>query len=189
MRSCSVSAVCMLGLTDEHGIPSQKATGWVSDSEPVLRRLSVLCDGSRQHSPLEGGRRTRAAGSWGKKLCMAIAAGIVEQARLDIVAQGCRSYPAIEAPIDISTDDEDNLDEMEFDEGDEEALDQEQAAGADEHDPPEAGRQPRDPALTEWMTYPKKLRQALRRLHEQFSHPGNRAFAMMLKRGRRERKP
>ena len=77
---------CQVGLVDPAGKITRKATRFISNSETVLKRLRLRCDGSHEHQAIEGSvngqKRSRFAQAWPRKLCELICQGIAELKQL-----------------------------------------------------------------------------------------------------------
>ena len=99
MRICGAKFVighqCRYGLVDSCSKKTiQKATGWLSNSEPILNSLGKKCqcawgshqriEGSNQH-----GKRSQQAAHYPKPLCRAICHGILKTMQIDYAAASC----------------------------------------------------------------------------------------------------
>ena len=99
MSRCNAKFVighqCRYGLVDRDSKkPIQKATGWLSDSEPLLNALGKRCNcilGSHQRleGSNSGGKRSAQASQYPKPLCRAICHGILKTMQIDYVAGSC----------------------------------------------------------------------------------------------------
>jgi hypothetical protein len=73
---------CQIGLVDPAGAITKIPTMFISDSETVLKRLRLRCDGSHTHQAIEGSvsgiGRSRFAQAWPRRLCELICQGIAE---------------------------------------------------------------------------------------------------------------
>lgn len=82
---------CMYGLVDQvTGDPHQKATGLLLSSKAMKLRLGERCDGSHDHSHLEGGKTGRAQ-RWPVELCKAIIAGALDEMKQHVIGT---AFPA-----------------------------------------------------------------------------------------------
>ena len=73
---------CMLGLKSvgDDGVerPSQKPTGFLTNSRALAERLDVKCQGDHDHNILMGAKRTSRAAQYPDELCDAILEGLAE---------------------------------------------------------------------------------------------------------------
>lgn len=92
---------CRYGLVDSVSKkPIRKATGWLSDSEPILNALGKRCqcvlgDHQRIEGGNEFGKRSSQAAHYPKPLCRAICNGILKTMQLDHVVESCQGVFAV----------------------------------------------------------------------------------------------
>jgi len=91
---------CQVGLVDPVGIPTGKATLFLSSNETLIYRLRRRCDNSHVHQPLEGAiagvSRCRFAQRGPVQLCRLLVLGIVEY-KTHLAAKR-HAFPAIVNP-------------------------------------------------------------------------------------------
>ena len=180
---------CMYGLINpDNGIPHQKGTGMLLSSSYMKAQLSMLCDGSHPHSPLEGGSRTKKAQQWPTGLCESILKGATEELKNQILRF---SFPA-----EFEAEDRDGMEQLDAIHGipdlaeppmkrpriDLEELDKEE--DYEQLDTPEVEdyiHEKERLRKQQWTKIPREKRVAIRRLHQMMGHCSTPALVRMLK--------
>ena len=174
---------CMYGLRVKEGEElSKKSTGFMSNSEKILQRLSKRCSGDHPHQELIGGRAKKAE-EYPPQLCREIVKGLREEEQGNYVWVG--EYPV-----------EDTGEDQQEDDGLEDLLDDEvERAGMNLQGPPVRGGREEDAedekaeeAEEDEEVNPRGVSEAdkrlVRRLHVNLGHPARNDFCRALRMGK-----
>ena len=179
---------CEYGLVDyTNGVPHQKSTGLLLSSEMMKIRLRRVCSKQHDHSPLEGGNKTKAAERWPDDLCKQMAAGLYDEVLYGVLNLAFAAEAELEereevGPLDAVHGEEDlgpRVKRARHDpREDERAETMEETLPDNLEDKLMEQEQKR---RREWLRLPEEKRLALRRLHNMTGHCTVPALIRMLR--------